>query len=95
MSSRVLRYEVPVDDQWHEINLPEKGQLLHVAVARSPSVMEFWTIQDEEDTTVPRHFRVFGTGQPIDGAYCGTAVVLLTGEYTPLVWHLFERLVPG
>lgn len=33
-----------------------------------------------------REFRVFGTGQPVEGLYHGTA---LSG---PLVWHLFSRL---
>lgn len=32
-----------------------------------------------------RQFRVFGTGQPVEGLYYGTALV------GPFAWHLFSR----
>jgi len=46
----------------------------------------------EERIAVPRsrenqrEFRVFGTGQPVEGLYHGTALV------GPFAWHLFSRL---
>lgn len=88
---RVLRYTVPVDDDWHEITL--SGEILHVAIRSSqqmiaPDVVELWALAD--GNSFERRFRVFGTGQilPSDRAieHVGTAFAL-GGE---LVWHLFE-----
>jgi hypothetical protein len=83
---RMLRYEVPVDDRWHTIELG--GDPLHIA-ARNPSIVEFWTLADTGAEVRPRSFRVFGTGQPLDRSarvYRGT-VLTFGGQ---LVWHLFE-----
>jgi hypothetical protein len=84
---RILRYEVPVDDQWHEHGL--SGAILHIA-SRRPDVVEFWAL-DSGGAPYPRRFRVYGTGHPIDGdpepAYRGTA--LAAGG--SLVWHLMEE----
>lgn len=90
--SVIYRYEVPVDDQWHEI--PLSGPVLHVAartpyvyVARTPYVVEFWALHSG-GPMVPRRFRVFGTGQPIDeqATHRGTA----RSSYGRMVWHLME-----
>jgi hypothetical protein len=80
---RIFRYEVPVDDQWHEHHCATP---LAVA-ARSPYVVEFWAY---ERTDLNRQFRVIGTGQPepeADLRHRGTAVTA-SGS---LVWHLMER----
>jgi hypothetical protein len=87
---KVLRYEVPVDDHWHTIDLPTDP--LHVA-AREPWKVEIWALDLEDGITRPRTFRVFGTGHAIPAsnarriAYVGTALVPPAGD---LVWHLFE-----
>lgn len=85
---RILRYEVPVDDAWHEIEL-RGGKPLHVA-ARRRDVVEFWAHHDESlPVTETRRFIVVGTGHPLPSVpthYHGTA---LAGE---LVWHLLEDM---
>lgn len=80
LDGRILRYEVPVDEGWHEHTC---GVPVHVA-ARRVDVVEFWAIDD--GYVMARRFRVFGTGHPVPGGttYRGTA---LAG---PLVWHLVE-----
>lgn len=82
----VFRYEVPVDDDWHTIEL--SGPILHVA-ARRPDVVEVWA-QTGAGLTSARTFRVFGTGQPLPQGvrltHRGTA---LAGDGS-LVWHLME-----
>lgn len=86
---RVLRYEIPVDDQWHVLDLP-RGPIVHVA-SRRPDVVEFWAIDAADGITLPpRAFRVFGTGQPLPpaaGKHIGTAIT----AGGALVWHLMER----
>lgn len=82
----IYRYEVPVDDRWHTLELT--GAVLHVA-SRRPELVEVWAIAG---TMTPRRmeFRVFGTGHPLPddrGDYQGTA--LAAGGR--LVWHLYGR----
>lgn len=83
-SQRILRYKVPVDDQWHQLDLP--GPIMHVATRR-PDVVELWTSTVGDAAT--RYFRVFGTGHemPLNAAYVSTAIV----PGGALVWHLMER----
>lgn len=81
----VYRYEVPVDAQWHTVEL--SGPVLHVA-ARDPRRVELWAVHGVRPPQ-PRTFRVFGTGEPLDDrarVHVGTA--LAAGG---LVWHLWER----
>ena len=86
MNTRVLRYEVPVDDQWHTHRL--QGDIVHVA-ARRPDVVEIWAEHHGNKTfEVERRFRVFGTGHPADGVHIGTAIA----AGGALVWHLREAL---
>ncbi|HEY6114673.1 MAG TPA: hypothetical protein VI172_01830 [Candidatus Dormibacteraeota bacterium] len=95
--ARMLRYEVPVDDQWHTFDVPAMTRIQHL-VSRRPEVVEFWAelwepLDGEEPLTTPRTFRVYGTGQPYDPRnldYKGTA--LAAGGQ--LVWHLFEQVKP-
>jgi len=82
---RVFRYEVPVDDSWHEVRL--SGPVVHVACRDgNPDVVHFWALADV-GTTFTARMRVFGTGHdvPLDTVYRGTA------SAGPLVWHLFEH----
>lgn len=88
---RVLRYEVPVDDQEHSVTL---GRIVHVA-SRSPETVEVWALDGAQHS---RTFPVFGTGQPVPDPYgwehVGTALVgpLPWPVLGPLVWHLFEAV---
>jgi hypothetical protein len=86
VTRRVLRWEVPVDGEWHVLDV--LGDLVHVACRKS-GVVEFWADGDDEFTTpMRRTFRVFGTGHhvaPTIGAHHrGTATDGLD------VYHLFE-----
>lgn len=93
--ARVLRYEVPVDDEWHEI---VAGEALHVDCRRFDTV-EFWALEGTEFTQT---LRVFGTGQPLPDEplkHVGSALSpfaperpLLRGAMRgELVWHLFRK----
>jgi hypothetical protein len=83
----VHRYEVPVDDQPHDIEMPRR--IVHVD-CRSADRVEIWAIAGEGAEMI-RTFQVFGTGQPLPASafHIGTA---LAGRGGALVWHLFELL---
>jgi hypothetical protein len=83
MSARIYRYEVPVDDQWHEFDL---GPVLAVG-CRQADVVEFWAMHFDNGLTVRRRFIVVGTGHtlPVEASrHIGTAVA----PGGQLVWHL-------
>lgn len=82
--SAIYRYEVPVDDRWHPLQL--SGEVLHVD-CRNARVVELWAMHHEGPKAV-RSFRVYGTGHPLpDGVdYIGTAIA----PGGQLVWHLVE-----
>lgn len=84
-NNRILRFEVPVDDRWHEV--PAASPPLHVA-CRKLDVVEFWAFGVTEDIRSQK-YRVFGTGHPLDDAvnYVGTALAPGGG----LVWHLMAK----
>jgi hypothetical protein len=84
----VHRYEIPVDDQTHQISLT--GDVLHVATRRV-DVVEVWALAGSRPPQT-HHVRVVGTGHRLTAgagrlaAYWGTAIV----PGGALVWHLFE-----
>lgn len=82
----IHRYEIPVDDQWHTIEL-SGGPILHIA-ARNPEIVEFWILDNPTAPRHPRAFRAYGTGQHADNwiRWHGTAITA-NGQ---LVWHLAE-----
>lgn len=89
--TRVLRYEVPVDDEWHTITL--RSTILCVA-SRDPRVVELWAVDsDGAEPERPYEYRVFGTGHLLPfrigdpAEHVGTAIT----AGGSLVWHLFRR----
>lgn len=94
---RMCRWQIPVDDEAHEIRAG--GPVLAVGPTEALFThmpahwVEFWTLEstgtlNSGDAPTPRVFRAFGTGQPIpDGWVWRGTCDRLQG----LVWHLFER----
>lgn len=82
----VKRYEVPIDGEWHDLELPA-GPILHTHVSRIGFV-QIWIVEMEADAIFPRRFRIFGTGDniPPTAAHVGTTVSAVYGT----AWHLFE-----
>lgn len=84
-TTRILRFEVPVDDRFHLIRVP-RNSILHVG-CRNERAVEFWIGEHASGDEV-RAYQVYGTGQPIpEGTkYEGTAVA----PGGRLVWHLMS-----
>lgn len=95
MTKRVLKYIVPVDDQWHNYHLPEGSVPVYVE-CKDDNVCMWVEVPDE---TVDGHkheweYKIFGTNHPVpdEADYVGTAfdssVMILT-----LVWHVYKKRV--
>lgn len=85
---RIYRFEVPVDDQWHEYVLG--GDPLHVAAVRF-DLVEFWAYSAPLDAgVVARQLRVFGTGQVLPDACRHWGTCIAPAGSLRLVWHLIE-----
>ena len=85
MTEAIFRYEVPVDDKPHTLEL--SGAVLHVD-CRDASTVEVWALETG-GPPVERVFRVVGTGHPLPEGWTrhvGTAIA--PGGH--LVWHLLE-----
>ena len=84
MVDAIYRYEIPVDDRWHPLQL--SGRIVHVD-CRSMHAVEVWALHTDGPQAV-RTFRVYGTGQPLPPGidYVGTAIA----PGGKLVWHLIE-----
>lgn len=89
VTKRVLKWEVPVDDETHEIS---GGPVVHVACQHTADVVMVWT-EESDLTLAPRTVRVFGTGHPIPKAATHIGSVVTAGG--ALVWHLYELPAKG
>lgn len=97
---RVLRWEVRVDDHWHEIG---GGRVVHVdnrppAFTGLPPRVEVWTeehLLDDWPASPPiaakRRVLVVGTGHQIPTTAIQHLGSVLDG---PFVWHLFAEQPP-
>jgi hypothetical protein len=85
-TTRILRIEVPVDDEWHIARVPSTP-ILHVN-CRQANLVEFWIREAETSAEGVTAFRVYGTGQPTPASarYEGTAIA----PGGRLVWHLLS-----
>ncbi len=86
----IYRFEVPVDDRWHEHDLT--GPMLHVG-SREGAVVEFWAHHDPGAKPARRRFRVYGTGHPIEPGLCYVGTTA-DGLNKALIWHLMVEPLP-
>lgn len=86
MATKVLKWDVPVDDQDHPVG---GGKVLFVTCQGTPYSVQVWTqeiVNDNGDLAYPfRRVRVYGTGQTIpDGdSHIGSTLA------ASFVWHLY------
>jgi hypothetical protein len=90
----IHRFELPVDDRPHGIDLT--GDILHVASRRPGAVDVWYQARPDGMESMRRSFQIVGTGQPIPthlaidtiGRHHGTAI----SPDGQLVWHVLENL---
>lgn len=80
---RVIKTNVPVDDQPHRI---PGGKVVAVGCQNGPEAVQVWTEDFDNGENSPRVVQVFGTGHwmPSAGEHLGTAA------WGPLVWHVYQ-----
>ncbi len=89
--AEMFRYEVPIDDQPHTLQLSgtvTPVRAVAVATRSAGWVMEFWHEHDRGLSSAPRTFQVFGTGHRLPdrpAQWQGTAA-----RVEGLVFHLYE-----
>lgn len=87
-SIRVLKWAVPVDDQFHPIG---GGKVVHVSTLDAVSPVYIWTEEevDKFETVHPptRHTCIYGTGHSIPPLleHIGTTV------FGSMVWHAYAE----
>lgn len=94
MTEHIFRYEIPVDDQWHDLDL--YGPIVHIA-CRRPDTVEVWAVHHDHPphpgvARISSAYRAVGTGQPIPGRrgfwqHIGTCIA----PGGDLVWHLIKE----
>jgi hypothetical protein len=89
VSRVIFKYTVPVDDRTHSFELNGPDAVVHVAsqTGDTNDGVQMWVEYDRSAFhRGMRHFRVIGTGHPIEQneRYIGTAMC------PPFVWHVVE-----
>ncbi len=91
MPRQVWKFEVPIGDEWHELQIPHGAYFLFAGQQDNPRHVCFWLDVITDAPKVPRRFRVYGTGHDVGVAafYRGSVQDRSHG----LVWHLFQETV--
>lgn len=83
----VWKFDVPLDDRWHLLQLPAPAKVVQVATLK-PGTVNLWVeVTPDSGDIFEQRFRVYGTGQPIpnERVYVGTAFD------SPFVWHVYAE----
>lgn len=83
--SRILRYEVPADGEWHSFTGHDFPLYVN---CRQLGIVEFWAMERYAIDQMAE-YRVFGTGEPLGGVIEYVGTTLDAGGR--LVWHLMRR----
>ena len=90
----VFKYDCSIDDEV-SVMMPADAKILKVAVQRSNDddmkrrCFCIWALVETDNLKTDRHFRVYGTGKPIENEKQKFIETFLD---EPFVWHLFEEV---
>ena len=89
----IYKYQILPEGRFN-LYLPKEAIILSFQYQNAVAVI--WVMVNNAYNTEERHFRLYGTGQPIENIprdaglhYIGTAQ---QSQNPPLVWHLFEEV---
>ena len=91
MALTIWKYKIPLTDEF-SLDMPGDPQMLTVQVQPQQGIM-LWALVDPRRSNQTRHFRLAGTGHPIDYEphdlrFVGSFQL----EEGALIFHLFEVL---
>lgn len=84
---QIWKYIVLMDD-FLEITMPEDSTILTIQAQRGTPCI--WVLVDPTAKKVTRHFRLAGTGHPIEPQHAGKYIGTFQIHNGSLVFHLFE-----
>lgn len=91
MRRTIWKYPLKITD-YQLVDMPVYAEIL--SVHNQNDIPCIWALVNPEEETEPRHFEIFGTGNPIsvdmgiERRFIGT----FFSYDDELVWHLFERI---
>jgi len=87
MGRSIWKYDIIITDSVQNIEMPGDSTILHLGSQKGNICM--WVMVNKEVEMATRHFKVYGTGHPLDDRimyYVGTVI----DESLNLVWHVYE-----
>lgn len=85
--STVFKYPIPINDE-SEIHMPRGADIICVDVQNG--LPHLWARVDPEAPIVVRHFRMAGTGHPLNDDEVGKHIGSVQLRGGTLVFHIFE-----
>lgn len=97
MTKRILKWEVPIDDEEHNIG---NGKVVHVGLPKIPALGSLrrevciWTEEtmsnDSASILTDRTVKIFGTGREFPDDHCHVGSVVDSSDTAYAVWHVYE-----
>jgi hypothetical protein len=80
-------WKYPIDAQEVTLNIPKDYKVLKIEMQRNTPTM--WVEVDTDTKEVPKKFKIFGTGWPLDNNVTRHAGSYIQAEGA-FVWHVYE-----
>jgi hypothetical protein len=90
MKRTIWKFPLVIDDR-QVVNIPTYGEILSVQVQNGTPCI--WVLVNPEEEPEPRHFEIFGTGNPFPVDVGSDRRFIGTFQENGFVWHLFERVI--
>jgi hypothetical protein len=86
----IWKYEFSIKDKF-DIGMPYGADILDIQM--QDEVPCIWAIVEPKNMSIPRHFRILGTGHLFDKETDKYRLIYVgTIHMPPFVWHLFEEI---
>ena len=86
----IFKYPIPITDVF-TLELPKKAKILTFQTQHEQPCI--WALVDSNAEKETRHFKLYGTGHPVESIYSLKYIGTTQMADGGLVWHLFEKEV--
>lgn len=87
MIKKVWKYNIPVNDSEHVIDMPYGARFVHAECQKSHVVSLWFEVDSEIAFKQARIFTIYGTGHPIPDTFEHIATV----KDGMFMWHVYEE----